>query len=220
MKCPKCNSEIQTENINIKSDIAQCVKCNNLFKISESLVDIDDGFNEKETPNGAWIKTDFNSTIIGATTRSPIAFFLVPFMLIWSGGSIGGIYGSQLINGKFDLVQSLFGIPFLIGSIIFWSFALMSIWGKVELTLDNQGGKIFTGIGNIGLIKRFLWTDVKSIKEKQANYHYPGSQGGTIVLEGKKKISFGLGVKEGRRYYLYRAIKSIMNKKGWNKNFG
>ena len=217
MKCPKCNSEIYTENINIKSDIAQCSKCKNLFKISENINSyIDDGFNENDTPNGTWIKTDFNSTIIGATTRSPIAFFLVPFMLIWSGGSIGGIYGTQLVNGEFDLFLSLFGIPFLIGSVIFWSFALMAIWGKVELTLDNQGGRIFTGIGNIGLVKNFIWSDVKTIKEKQANFRYPGSQGGVVVLEGKKKISFGLGVKEDRRYYLFRAIKSIMNKKGYN----
>lgn len=217
MKCPKCNSEIHTENINIKSDIAQCSKCNNLFKISENINSyIDDGFDENDTPNGTWIISDFNSTIIGATTRSPIAFFLVPFMLIWSGGSIGGIYGTQLAKGEFDLFLSLVGIPFLIGSIVFWSIALMAIWGKVELTLYNQGGKIFTGIGNIGIVKNFIWSDVKTIKERQANFHYPGSQGGTIVLEGKKKISFGLGVKEERRYYLFRVIKSIMNKKGYN----
>ncbi len=217
MKCPKCHAEIHTENINIKSDIAQCSTCNNIFKISENIDSyIDDGFNIKDTPNGTWIKTDFNSTIIGATTRSPIAFFLVPFMLVWSGGSIGGIYGSQLLKGEFDLFQSLFGIPFLIGAILFWSFALMAIWGKVELTLDNQGGKIFTGIGRIGLVKKFMWSDITTIKEKQANLNYPGSQGATLVLEGKRKISFGLGVKEERRYYLFRAIKSIMNKKGYN----
>jgi len=216
MKCPKCNSDIQTENINIQTDIAQCKKCQNIFKISENIKNyVDDGFNVNNTPNGTWIKTDFNNTIIGATTRSPIAFFLVPFMLIWSGGSIGGIYGTQLVNGEFDLFQSLFGIPFLIGSIIFWSFSLMSIWGKVELTLDNQGGKIFTGIGNVGLIKRFLWSDITTIKEKQANLHYPGSQGGSLVFEGKKRISFGLGVKEERRYYLLRAVKSLTHKNNW-----
>jgi len=216
MKCPKCNSVIQAEHINIQTDIAQCTKCQHIFKISENIENyIDDGFNINNTPNGTWIKKGFNHTIIGATTRSPIAFFLVPFMLVWSGGSIGGIYGTQLVNGEFDLFQSLFGIPFLIGSIIFWSFALMAIWGKVELTLDNQGGKIFTGIGNIGLVKRFLWTDISTIKEKQVNLHYPGSQGGSLVFEGKKRISFGLGVKEERRYYLLRAVKSLTHINKW-----
>ena len=216
MKCPKCNSDIQTENINIQTDMALCGNCQYIFKISENIENsLDDGFNVNDCPRGTWIKTDFNNTIIGATTRSSSAFFLVPFMLVWSGGSISGIYGSQIVRGEFDLVQSLLGIPFLIGSIVFWSFALMAIWGKVELTLNNQGGKIFTGIGNIGLNKSFLWSDISSLKEKQANFNYPGSQGGRIVFEGKKRISFGSGLKEARRYYLFRAIKSTMIKNRW-----
>ena len=213
MKCPKCNSEIQTENINIQADIAQCLKCKNVFKISENIDDlIDDNFSINATPDETWYKNDFNKTIIGASTRSPIAFFLVPFMLVWSGGSIGGIYGSQIIKGEFDLFQSLFGIPFLIGSVIFWSLALMAIWGKVEVTLDNKGGKIFTGIGSIGLKKHFLWSEVSTLKESQPNLRYPGSQGRALVLEGKKRISFGTGLKEERLYYVFRAIKSVMSK--------
>lgn len=213
MKCPKCNSEIQTENINIQADIAQCLKCKNIFKISENIDDlIDDNFSINATPDGTWYKNDFNNTIIGASTRSPIAFFLVPFMLVWSGGSIGGIYGSQIIKGEFDLFQSLFGIPFLIGSVIFWSLALMAIWGKVEVTLDNKGGKIFTGIGSIGLNKHFLRSEVSTLKESQPNLRYPGSQGRALVLEGKKRISFGTGLKEERLYYVFRAIKSVMSK--------
>jgi hypothetical protein len=216
MKCPNCKSEIDKVNINIQTDIAQCNKCDNIFKISDNIENyIDDGFNINNPPDGVWYKSDLNKTIIGATTRSPIAFFLVPFMLIWSGGSIGGIYGTQLISGKFDLFQSLFGIPFLIGSIFFWSITLMAIWGKVELTLDSKGGKIFTGVGNIGLVNSFLWSDITKIKEKQANIRYPGSQGNTIVLEGKKRISFGTGVKEERLYYLLRAIKSQVIKNRW-----
>ena len=91
----------------------------------------------------------------------------------------------------------------------------MAIWGKVELTLDSKGGKIFTGVGNIGLVNSFLWSDITKIKEKQANIRYPGSQGNTIVLEGKKRISFGTGVKEERLYYLLRAIKSLVIKNRW-----
>lgn len=216
MNCPKCNFKIDRENINIKTDIAQCDKCDYIFKVSENLANyIDDRFDFKNTPNGTWYKKELNDTIIGATTRSPMAFFLVPFMLIWSGGSIGTIYGSQIIKGEFDLSLSLFGIPFLVGSIVFWSFALTSIWGKVELTLNNRGGKIFTGIGNIGLIKRFNWNDVSTLKEKRANYYFPGGQSGRLVFEGKKRISFGLGVKSDRSYYLYRAIRSLIHTNNW-----
>lgn len=213
MNCPKCNSELKKENINIQSNIAQCNACDTVFKISDNLERYaDDEFDTNNPPQGAWKNNAFNKIIIGATTRSPIAFFLVPFMLIWSGGSLGGIYGSQIISGKFSLFESLFGIPFLIGSIIFWSLALMAIWGKVELTLDNRGGKIFTGIGKIGINKKFLWSEISRIEEKQTNFRYPGSRGSSIILEGKKRILFGTGLKSERLYYLLRATKSILNK--------
>jgi len=219
MKCPNCNTEVQKQNINIQADVAQCHNCDSIFKISENLDDGNaDGFDLNNPPKGAWIRNEMNQIVIGGTTRSPIAFFLIPFMVIWSGGSLGGIYGTQLAQGKFDPLMSLFGIPFLIGSIIFWSLALMSIWGKVELTLDKQGGRVFTGLGSIGLRKRFTWDEVSTVKEKQSNINYPGNQGGSIVLEGKRRISFGMGVKESRRYYIYRALKSILYKMNVNKN--
>ena len=216
MKCPKCNATINTEQINVKTDIAQCISCGTLFKISENLGnDAYDNFDITNLVDGTWYKIEHNNTIIGATTRSPVAFFMVPFMLVWSGGSLGGIYGTQLINGEFDLFQSLLGIPFIIGSIVFWSLALMSIWGKVELTLNNRGGKIFTGIGSIGLVKQFLWKDITTLTEKKATLRYPGSQGGSLIFEGQKRISFGNGLKQKRLYFLLRAIKSTINKNHW-----
>ena len=171
MNCPKCKFQITKEYINIMTDVAQCQHCDYIFKISEVLSnEIDDGFNINIPPGGAWIRTELNYIVIGATTRSPIAFFLVPFMIVWSGGSIGSIYGSQIVNGKFDPEMALFGIPFLIGSIIFWSIAAMAIWGKVEITIDNNGGKVFTGLQNIGLTKKFTWEDISTIKENQSTY--------------------------------------------------
>lgn len=220
MNCPKCNSEVQKQNINIQADVAQCQNCDAIFKISENLDESNaDGFDLNNPPKGAWIRNEMNQIVIGATTRSPIAFFLVPFIVVWSGGSIGGIYGTQFAEGEFDPSMSLFGIPFLIGSIILWSLALMAIWGKVELTLDKQGGRVFTGVGNIGLGNRFTWDEVLTVKEKQSDFNYLGSQGGSILLEGKRRISFGKGVNESRRYYIYRALKSIISKMKVNKNF-
>ena len=214
MKCPKCKSEIRTAHINIQADIAQCVKCNDVFKISENFEEPEDiSFSISNTPNGTWFKTGFNETIIGASTRSPIAFFLVPFMIVWTGASLGGVYGTQIVNREFDLIQSLFGIPFILGSILFWTLALMAIWGKVEITLNNKGGKIFTGIGTIGKNKHFLWSDVTTIKANQLNSRYSGKQGSSLILEGTKRISFGSGLKEDRKYYLYKAMKSILSKK-------
>ncbi|MDW7693631.1 hypothetical protein R9C00_02660 [Flammeovirgaceae bacterium SG7u.111] len=114
--------------------------------------------------------------------------------------------------------MSLFGIPFLIGSVIFWSLALMSIWGKVEVTFDKRGGKVFTGLWQIGLTKRFAWEDISKVTEAQSGYSakngFKNRTSGTVIrLEGKKRISFGVGLNESRRYYLLMAVKNILGKK-------
>ncbi len=221
MLCPNCNNELLSENINVNTDLGKCHLCNHVFKLSDHIGNImDDGFDINDPPKDTWIIRDRDVLIIGASTRSAIAFFLVPFMLIWSGGSIGGIYGTQITDGEFDLSLSLFGIPFLLGSIVFWALTLMSIWGKVELTFHRGGGEILTGIGNLGYRKRFSWDEVSEVHESVRPVNRKGNGGSIIQLEGKKRISFGHGLQESRKYYIYRAVKETLQKvKDHNGNF-
>jgi hypothetical protein len=187
MNCPNCNNKISDDKINIQSDIAQCTSCSLIFKISENLIQ-DDGFEIDNPPAGSWIRRESNNIIVGATTRSPIAFFMVPFMTVWSGISLGGIYGTQLLSGSFNPLMSVFGIPFIIGTVIFGSLTLMAIAGKVELTLNKEGGQVFTGLSKLGLTKKFTWAEVTTAKETTINYRYPGSKNAAIQLEGKKRF--------------------------------
>jgi hypothetical protein len=217
MNCPNCGSPLSASDINIEKDIAKCSQCNEVFVVSDTLLNNNppksdaSNFDLDAVPKGAWFTTDFHNTMIGATTRSAIAFFLVPFMLVWSGGALGGIYGSQIYTGEFDLTMSLFGIPFIIGAIIFWSLTLMAVWGKVEVTFDKTGGQVFTGLGKIGIKKDFLWSEVDRIVESNYNFKYPGSRGFQIVMEGKKRITFGTGLSEERRYYIFMALNKVFN---------
>ena len=219
MNCPNCQVEIPIESINVSTDLAHCQKCNEVFKISETFFGNSfDSFQIDNPPKGVWIDKKFDRIIIGASLRSPIAFFLVPFMLVWSGGSIGGIYGTQIYTGHFNLFLSLFGIPFLIGAIIFWSITLMAIWGKVEITLTEEGGTIFTGLGSKGLRKNFTWDEISAISEQKTNFQFPGSPGSAIFLEGKKRIVFGRGLKSEKQYYLFKAFSEILTKVKKGKN--
>ena len=188
------------------TDLAHCKACNSIIKISQ-VSSKNDLFNIKDHPKGTWYeRINSNELLLGASTRSPFAFFIVPFMLIWSGGSLGGIYGSQILSGKFDLMISLFGIPFLIGTVIFGSYALMTVAGKVEIELDKQGGRVFTGVGSLGFTKKFLWSEVSNIKE---TISFGKQTTGKITLEGSKKMSFGIFLKESRRYFILQALKRV-----------
>src|SRR5512137_2776592 len=98
VQCPKCHVDVPPANVNVAADTVWCAGCNEAFALSE-LVGKAGGEEvpievPPEPPRGAWFEKNFDGWEVGATTRSPIAFFLVPFMCVWSGGSLGGIYGS------------------------------------------------------------------------------------------------------------------------------
>jgi hypothetical protein len=63
-------------------------------------------------------------------------------------------------------------------------------------SLDNTGGRVFTGVGTFGRIKQFAWDDVATVRESISGTSYPGSQGSVILLEGKSGM--------------VRALKSIL----------
>lgn len=209
MKCLKCNTELKPEDINIQRDIAKCYKCGDVFTITTKLTP-QRKFDVNLPPQGAWHINDFVTTTVGASTRSPLAFFIVPFMIVWSGFALGGIYGQQIASGKFNLIMSLFGIPFAVGAIVFWAIAMMSIFGKIVVTFDNVGGKIFTGIGKVGFTKSFNWIDVDKIEETSSNVKYNGKNSPHITLLGQKRTSFGSGLNDERRYFILSVLTSYL----------
>lgn len=175
-------------------------------------------FDINNPPKGAYINHLPDGVQIGASTRSWVALFLIPFSLVWSGGSLAGIYGSQILSGEFDIFVSLFGIPFLLGSFLLWGMALMMVVGREEITLTNEGGHIFTGVGKIGQNKRFLWSEINSVREDVSISR--SSKGGTstthyISLEGQKQIRFGSYLSSEKRYYMLKTLEELIkNRKG------
>lgn len=209
MNCPKCEAIIATENINIQKDIAKCSLCNSVFVISE-IITPKSKFDPNIPPSGAWYSNDFETTVVGSTTRSNAAYFLIPFMIVWSGFSLGGIYGTQLITKSFNPILAIFGVPFIFGTVILSAFVIMSIAGKVEITYNNEGGKIFTGVGKIGFNKSFLWKDIQTIEEGISTIKRGSKNYFQINLIGQKRISFGAGLTPERRYYIMSVLRNYL----------
>ncbi len=209
IQCPGCKEVVPGDQVNMGTDLAFCPQCNNGFKISEAVDQ--EIINEevlRDPPKGTWYRKERNGVVLGASTRSAAAFFLVPFMLVWSGGSLGGIYGSQILSGKFDLLTSLFGIPFLLGSILLWALALMAIWGRVVVTIGRESS-VFVGIGPVGWSRSFNWSNVKTIREDISFSGRNNSRQTAIVMEGDKRLRFGSGLNEARRYFLLSSLKYL-----------
>jgi len=167
--CPLCRSAIAIDDINVATDIALCRRCSKTFSFSE-LIGASAGAAPDLTapPSGAWFEPLADGFRTGATTRSWMALYLVPFTCAWSGISLGGIYGKQISSGHFDPASSLFGLPFLIGSVFLIGCCAMTTTGKVELSQRSGSLSVFTGVGRLGWTRYYLWSDFSSARGRTA----------------------------------------------------
>jgi hypothetical protein len=217
--CPKCQREIAPADVNVAADVAFCRPCNEAFELSKL---VDDGEEASDAapplemlvpPRGAWFEKDLDGFTVGATTRSCVALFLVPFTCVWAGGSLGGIYGSQIAKGQFEPVMCLFGIPFLLGSVLLGAFTLMTVAGKLTVTVRRGEGVAFVGVGQFGWRKRFNPSEVRRVREEVRR----GSKGSTtrsIVLEGTERIELGSMLSEGRQRFVVQVLRYLLTPGG------
>lgn len=205
--CPKCRSEIPLDDVNVSTNIALCRRCGQNWNYADLTDDSSTNFDVMNPPKGAWFhEMPPCGFEVGVSTRSPTAFFLVPFMCVWSGFSLGGIYGTQFVKGHFNLGESLFGIPFILGTILFGSIAVMAVCGKVVVTVDDESGIIFTGVGPIGWRRRFNWRNVSGIRRTE-KYGNRGSVSEQITFDGEKRLNFASGVKDARLDFMFAVLK-------------
>jgi hypothetical protein len=215
VSCPSCSGLLSASDINVASDVAVCPHCAEVFAVS-SIVSAGrqvTNFNVLQPPSGvSFYDSGFEWTIT-ASTRSPIAFFLVPFMFVWSGFSLGGIYGGQIAAGKFSLLLSLFGIPFLLGTLLFGSIAIMAVCGKIVISSMRNQGRIFTGVGPIGWTRTFDWGSINAIEENETFNNSSRRTGYTIALVGQTRLKFGSMLSDEKRFYIVQTLRKLLAKR-------
>jgi hypothetical protein len=208
--CPSCAAELPLADVNVATDVALCRACESHHRYSE-LAAVEPRIDLTRPPPGAWFERTPGGFEVGATARSPSAYFLLPFMVVWSGFSLGGIYGTQLVEGRFDPFRTLFGVPFLLGTGFLGSQVLMSVWGKVVVRVEGKEGSVFTGVGNVGRTRRFNWKEMKTARLSQGTTH--GKRGSRtyeqITLEGQDRIDFGSALTTSRQHFVLAALKQM-----------
>ena len=158
--CPHCGREIRED------------------ELQESAPD-DAALAGGKPPKHLRVSTEYDDgvpvTILRHKRISPSVFFIVPFTCVWSGLSMAGIYGTQIARRAFDLKLSLFGIPFLLGSIFLVGSCLFMLFGKRVLTLRRGKGVYFSGIGAIGRRTRFDYNRETRIETGWTRYQVNGN---------------------------------------------
>lgn len=169
--CPECGLPILPTEITPAGDLAYCRLCERTSTVEacRAAKPLAQRSSAPEAPpKGLALTEDLVGFRVELSTRSWIALFLWPFLLVWSGGSLGGIYGMQIKSGQFSWIATLFGLPFLAGSVFLFSITFMATFGRV-IVESGQDGRLRIRKGGLGLYwtKSAPWLDVVSAEVEE-----------------------------------------------------
>ena len=215
--CPLCFAEFPAADVNVAADVAYCKHCREASKVSELISEGNESsFDLSNVPSGVEFSETHAGWELASTTRNWAAWFIVPFTAAWSGFSLTGIYYSQIAEGRFDPGRSLFGLPFLIGTIFLIGMCLMMTFGQVRISANDGQGVIFWGLGRLGWRRKFDWSSVQQIEEGQQYLGHHGNNQWLIIINGAEVTRLGHLVTEARRRYILHALRGLLKARGQN----
>lgn len=154
----------------------------------------------------------FHGKLITYHRKSMIVFFLIPFTLIWSGGSLGGIYGSQISKGEFDPGMSLFGLPFLIGTVVLVAIILNALFGHTRIWFDRGVCHVFIGVGKVGWTRKHPCSRETRVSLTMSNVRVNNvPKTGIEIRTGDKKMMFGTLWADEAKAFVATALKRALS---------
>jgi hypothetical protein len=212
-QCSSCGAGIALADVNVANDIALCRSCGKTMAFSDitpipGAADID----LSRPPKGVRIK---DSPIRGRSIIyrkiSPIVFFLIPFTAAWSGFSMTGIYGRQIAKGEFDPGISLFGLPFLIGTIVLVSVILFMLFGRWRFSLNRGLLEVATEIGPIGWTRRLACDKSARVSLRDSAVRHNNVPQKLIHVECQgNSLKFGAIIPEEGKKFIAEAIRRML----------
>ena len=212
--CPECGLPIETADLAPAQGLAVCRFCERPFPLAACQAAVPFAQRnivpELTPPKGVDVVETMDGFRLTLSSRSCIAFFLVPFTLFWAGGSLGGIYGTQIAKGKFELLQSLFGLPFLVGSVFLIAVTAMAVAGRSVVEL--AGGRLNLRTGALGIYrtKSADWRDVRGCRltevTRRGRSSYSTSYQLEVAVEVAEPLRFGVGAERETMLWVTRFL--------------
>lgn len=223
LTCPSCDTRLRFHKMDIDADEAVCSKCGERSSISEQLgheapvrqtMVVPDSFDLRQAPSGVSFENEGLGWRITATIRSGIGYFLFLFAIIFGIAAVLIVLVPQINAGKFDLMESLFGIPFVGASLLMGTISLFLLFGETKVEADQRDpdvGRIFVGLGSLGWSRNVRWSEVTQIEETDS--------GGTVndrpimqitLHRDQGDIHFGALLSKPRLHYVMYALTQLV----------
>lgn len=212
--CPECGLPIETADLAPAQGLAVCRFCEKPFPLAACQAAVPFAQRnivpELTPPKGVDVVETMDGFRLTLSTRSCIAFFLVPFTLFWAGGSLGGIYGTQIAKGEFNWMMSIFGLPFLVGSVFLISLTAMAVAGRSVVELSGGRLNLRTGALGIYRTKSADWRDVRGCRltevSRRGRNSYSTSYQVEVAVEGAEPLRFGVGAERETMLWVTRFL--------------
>jgi hypothetical protein len=147
-----------------------------------------------------------------------IAWFFWRFMeAVLSGGEsadatadAGGGSGSTI--GV--VILCVFMIPFAVAGLAQVGLALMTVCGRISVSVDRGQGRVFRGIGRLGRSKRFDWQSVRKItsvgdaEKMPLPIAVPGLT--PFAIEGSRRVIVGRLLTPDRSRFVAAALRRML----------
>ena len=215
INCPKCDTQIDSNNINVAENICVCQACNELFKLSE--IADQDTIDETERlldkpPQETWVKKDMSKTSIGVSTHSKNSFILALFAIAFTGVSLF-IFSKAIITG--NILILLFVSSFLFFSIYLWIKVIFSVYGKIELVMTDNEDYLFIGVGSVGKKHPINCSKINDIYD-QTLVNSRGVNLKNIYINGEKLIKIPTeAIDKSKSDFLISVLRYYKDKKNF-----
>jgi hypothetical protein len=212
-QCPHCDGEIALADVHVANDIALCRACGKTTSFSEMVpIPGAEDIDLSQPPKGVLFDS---STIRGKTLIyrriSPIVIFLIPFTAAWSGFSMFGIYGSQLSEGEFDPARSLFGLPFLLGTIVLLSVIVFMLFGSWRFSFNRGTLGVTMGVGPIGWTRRIACDKSARVSIARSSWTQNNQVQHHIRVDGSgKSLKFATPIPEEPKTFIAESIRRMI----------
>ena len=212
-QCQYCQAPVALADVNVASDLALCRTCGKTMAFSEiapipgaAEVDL------QRPPKGVRIEENaIRGRSIVYRKITPAVIFLIPFTAVWSGGSMFGIYGTQIKEGQFDLARSLFGLPFLIGSLALISLVLFLLIGRWRIRYSQGLLEAALEIGPFGWTRRLACDRSARVSLRPAKWQNNHTPQELIEVECQgKTLKFGSSIPGEAKAFIAEALRRTL----------
>lgn len=192
--CPNCGKELPLADVNIAQDVALCRACNytGSFLAAATVPRLTDE-ELARPPKRVSLRREFGDALtVVCRPRRAALWFLVPFVALWSGGSMTGIYVAPLVRGTFEWRDGLFGIPFLLGTLVLLAIVAYLAFGQTTVTLSKGRIRTFTGVFGLGRTREMECGPGTAVAIAQSNFRSNNvPQPEIVVKSGDATLKFG-----------------------------